>query len=169
LEFGTHYPPAFENLGHFLLSHVISRLLFLDSLFNPLTRRSLTDRDSFKDLGAIVSPKYFAYMLTNIEPFSVVSLRPRLCLRLTSEFIISVRSSSDLATGAFADGFLDRVAGTRSPAVERSLQNASNSSLDACTTPHATLAPVVPVVGQHTVDRCATTPQHNHQIITHNE
>ena len=77
--------------------------------------------------------------------------------RLTSEFIKSVGSSSDFATDAFADGFLDRVAGTRSAAVEWSLQDTSNSSFDACSTPDAAFAPVVPLVGQQAVNGCMTT------------
>jgi len=81
--------------------------------------------------------------------------------RLTSQFIKSMRSPSDLAAGTLTDGLLDGVAGTRSAAVERSPQHASNSSFDACAAPHVTLAPLRPAIGKHAVDRCTTGRRHD--------
>ena len=82
--------------------------------------------------------------------------------RLTSELIDAVGRSSDLAAGSLADGLLDGVAWTRSTTVEWCSKDASNSSLDACTAPHATRSPVVPLVRQHAVHRCTPQTQPSH-------
>ena len=76
--------------------------------------------------------------------------------RFTSEFIETIGSARDFAAGAFADGFLDRVAGAWATAVERGLKDASNSLSDARAASRAAFSPLVPVVRKNAVYRCTS-------------